>query len=56
MVKAPIIEVHISNIHRREEAWRAHSIMTQAATGIISGLGVAGYTLAVEHIIRRTKG
>jgi 3-dehydroquinate dehydratase II len=56
MVKAPIIEVHISNIHRREEKWRAHSIMTQAATGIISGLGVDGYRLAVEHIIHRVKG
>ena len=46
----PIIEVHISNIHRREEAWRSKSIMTQAVTGIISGLGIRGYALAVRHI------
>lgn len=48
----PIIEVHISNIHRRDEAWRKDSIMTAAATGIISGLGVHGYALAVRHIAK----
>jgi 3-dehydroquinate dehydratase II len=46
----PIVEVHISNIHRREAEWRAKSIMTQVVTGIISGLGVAGYPLAVRYI------
>jgi 3-dehydroquinate dehydratase-2 len=49
MCDCPIVEVHISNIHRREE-WRAKSIMTQAVTGMITGLGVDGYTLAVRHI------
>jgi 3-dehydroquinate dehydratase II len=52
MVDAPVIEVHISNIHRREAEWRSKSIMTQVVTGIISGLGVHGYPLAVQHIIR----
>lgn len=46
----PIVEVHISNIHRRDEAWRANSIMTAVSTGIISGLGVQGYTLAIRYI------
>ena len=50
MLTCPVVEVHISNIHRREEEWRARSILTQAVTGIISGLGVAGYALAVRHI------
>ena len=50
MCDCPIVEVHISNIHRREAAWRAKSIMTQVVTGIISGLGVDGYPLAVRHI------
>ena len=50
MVECPIVEVHISNIHRREESWRANSIMTAAATGIISGLGANGYVLAVRHL------
>jgi 3-dehydroquinate dehydratase II len=48
LVDCPVIEVHISNIHRREAAWRANSIMTQAVTGVISGLGVQGYALAVR--------
>jgi 3-dehydroquinate dehydratase II len=51
MVDSPVIEVHISNIHRREAEWRSKSIMTQVVTGIISGLGVHGYALAVQHII-----
>lgn len=51
MCDCPIVEVHISNIHRREAEWRAKSIMTQVVTGIISGLGVDGYALAVRHLI-----
>ena len=53
MVDCPVIEVHISNIHRREAEWRSRSIMTQVVTGIISGLGSHGYELAVEHLIHR---
>lgn len=51
MCDCPIMEVHISNIHRREEAWRAHSIMTRSVTGILSGLGIDGYPLAVRHLL-----
>lgn len=51
MADCPVVEVHISNIHRREAEWRSKSIMTQVVTGIISGLGVNGYPLAVEHLI-----
>ena len=50
MCDCPMVEVHISNIHRREAEWRSRSIMTQVVTGIVSGLGVAGYALAVRHI------
>jgi 3-dehydroquinate dehydratase-2 len=53
MVDCPIIEVHISNIHRREAEWRSKSIMTQVVTGTIAGLGVHGYELAVAHLIHR---
>jgi 3-dehydroquinate dehydratase II len=53
MVDSPVIEVHISNIHRREAEWRSKSIMTQVVTGMISGLGVHGYELAVTHLIHR---
>jgi len=55
--ECPIVEVHISNIHRREEGWRANSIMTAAAAGMITGLGIHGYPLAIEHLawlIRRS--
>lgn len=43
----PVIEVHISNIHRREP-FRHHSYVSRAATGVICGLGVAGYSLALQ--------
>ncbi len=46
-VKAPIIELHISNPHQRE-AFRHHSYVTPAATAIMSGFGVNGYPIAVE--------
>ncbi len=49
MVKQPIIELHISNPHRRE-AFRHHSYITFAATALICGLGVNGYPLAVDAI------
>jgi 3-dehydroquinate dehydratase-2 len=47
MIKAPIIELHISNPHKRE-AFRHHSYITLAATALICGLGVNGYPIAVE--------
>ena len=48
---ARIVEVHISNIHAREESWRAETLTTAAAAGVISGLGVQGYTLALQYIL-----
>jgi 3-dehydroquinate dehydratase-2 len=50
--ECPVVEVHISNVYRRDEAWRSKSLLAPAASGIISGLGIDGYRLAVEHIIR----
>jgi 3-dehydroquinate dehydratase-2 len=47
MVKQPIIELHISNPHKRE-AFRHHSYVTLAATALICGLGVNGYPVAVD--------
>lgn len=52
MCDCPIIEVHISNIHRREEEWRSRSIMTRSVTGIMSGMGTDGYALAVRHLLQ----
>ena len=52
MLTGPLIEVHISNIHAREE-FRHHSVISAVATGVICGLGVDGYRLALEHIAQR---
>ena len=56
MCACPIIEVHISNIHRRDAEWRADSLMTVAATGIISGLGTQGYALAIDYLAAHIAG
>jgi 3-dehydroquinate dehydratase II len=46
-IKVPVIEVHISNPHAREE-FRRHSYVSLAARGIIAGFGPSGYTLALD--------
>jgi 3-dehydroquinate dehydratase-2 len=52
ILTAPLVEVHISNVHAREE-FRHHSVVSAVASGVICGLGVDGYRLAIEHIARR---
>lgn len=52
LIKAPLLEVHISNIHARDELHR-HSITSTVANGVIAGLGVEGYQLALRAIARR---
>jgi 3-dehydroquinate dehydratase-2 len=52
MYPGTIIEVHISNIHRREPIYH-RSLVSQAATGVIAGLGAQGYVAAVEWLVRR---
>jgi 3-dehydroquinate dehydratase-2 len=49
-IKAPVIEVHISNVHARED-FRKISHVTAKCVGSISGLGVKGYALAVEYLV-----
>ena len=51
----PVIELHISNPHKREE-FRHKSYVTLAATGLICGLGVRGYPLAVDAMAALIKG
>ena len=48
-LRAPLIEVHISNIHAREE-FRRHSYLSSVATGVIVGLGTQGYLLALRYL------
>ena len=45
----PVIEVHISNIHKRE-AFRHHSYVSGRADGVIAGFGTQGYTLAIRRL------
>jgi 3-dehydroquinate dehydratase-2 len=47
----PVVEVHLSNIYRREE-FRHHSYVSRAATGIICGFGAHGYVLALEAVAK----
>jgi 3-dehydroquinate dehydratase-2 len=54
LLRAPLVEVHISNIHAREE-FRHHSVVSAVATGVICGLGVDGYRLALVHLARRAE-
>jgi 3-dehydroquinate dehydratase II len=49
-VAIPFIEVHLSNVHRRE-AFRHHSYFSELAEGVILGLGAAGYRLALAHLL-----
>lgn len=51
----PVIEVHISNVHQREE-FRHHSMISAACKGVICGFGLHSYTLAVEALKLGAKG
>jgi len=52
-INAPVIEVHISNVHARED-FRKLSHVSGKAVGSIFGLGMKGYTLAVEYLLSET--
>ncbi len=49
-IKTPVIEVHISNVYAREE-YRHTSLMAKNCLGVITGLGMNSYQLAIEHFI-----
>ena len=54
MFEGPVIEVHMSNIWKREP-FRHHSMVSKAATGVIAGLGVLGYELAIDAVVTLIK-
>ncbi|MGZ8272499.1 MAG: type II 3-dehydroquinate dehydratase [Burkholderiaceae bacterium] len=54
-VGLPFIEVHLSNVHRRE-AFRHHSYLSDLALGTIVGLGAAGYRYALEYALKYAGG
>ena len=53
-VNLPAVEVHISNIHKREE-YRRKSVTAPACIGQICGLGFRGYTLAIDYLLEEVK-
>lgn len=50
-IKTPVVEVHISNIYAREE-FRHKSIISSKCKGLISGLGLEGYSLAIAYLLQ----
>ena len=54
-IRIPFIEVHLSNVFAREE-FRHRSYFTDLAVGVISGLGAAGYELALEYALQPSPG
>jgi 3-dehydroquinate dehydratase-2 len=55
IVQRPVIELHITNIHKREEPYR-HSLISRAATAVICGLGVDGYLVALHAMAVALRG
>jgi len=53
-LQSPVIEVHISNVHQREE-FRHHSMISSACKGVICGFGLQSYALAVAAIVNSEK-
>lgn len=53
-LKTPVVEVHISNVHARED-FRNHSMISPACLGVIAGFGMDSYSLAVEALLNRGK-
>ncbi len=53
--EGPVVEVHISNVHKRE-SFRHHSFVSLRADGVIAGLGTEGYRLAIRHVASRLAG
>jgi 3-dehydroquinate dehydratase-2 len=54
-VDVPKVEVHISNVHRRE-GWRRVSVISPAVDAVIAGMGVRGYVAAVRHVLETLHG
>ena len=51
-VSIPFVEIHLSNVHSREQ-FRQHSYLSDVAVGVITGLGAKGYEMAVDYALSR---
>lgn len=54
-VAIPFVEIHLSNVYKREP-FRRHSYFSDLAVGVISGLGAKGYELALDYAVQQLKG
>ncbi|MDQ4106906.1 MAG: 3-dehydroquinate dehydratase [Actinomycetota bacterium] len=52
-VGVPKVEVHLSNVHKREE-WRRRSVVSPAVDAVVAGMGADGYRVALDHILSRS--
>jgi 3-dehydroquinate dehydratase-2 len=53
-IKTPVIEVHISNVYAREE-FRHKSLITSKCIGLITGFGMDGYAMAIQHLVEKSQ-
>jgi 3-dehydroquinate dehydratase II len=53
-VDIPKVEVHLSNVHEREE-WRQRSVVSPAVDAVVAGMGVFGYRTAVGYVLSRNQ-
>jgi len=53
-IKTPVIEVHISNVYAREE-FRHKSLITSKCIGLITGFGMDGYAMAIQHLLYKNR-
>lgn len=51
-ISIPKVEVHISNVHAREEDWRRTSVVSPVVDAVVAGMGVFGYRAALEYVLR----
>jgi 3-dehydroquinate dehydratase-2 len=52
-ISTPKVEVHLSNVHARDEAWRRVSVISPVVDAVIAGMGVSGYLAAVRYVLGR---
>ena len=50
-VSVPKVEVHLSNVHSREEVWRHTSVISPVVDAVVAGMGAYGYRAAAEHLL-----
>jgi 3-dehydroquinate dehydratase II len=53
MLTMPKVEVHLSNVHAREEGWRRVSVVSPVVDATVAGMGAAGYAAAVRYVLGR---